>query len=595
MQSPADYYQQKKKELNTLLDRIKKTGDRLAMGRLWMAIAGVSAFIYAFRNGESWQWWLFAATVAGFLALVRYHTQLTEKQEELRIQFTLIDNELKALQGDHSAFPDGAEYTNVAHPYTYDLDIFGKGSVYQLLCRSATRGGARQLAENFATLFQSKSGIADRQEIINELSTLPDLLQDFRVAGAIEKEGDHDQKRLSDWLNGEDGFINNTGIKAITVTIQVSAIALIACTALSIAPPSFVSLFIILNWVILGIYQKKIKKAIAQIGNSEAFIDKFERLLSQLATNDFKGQWLQTAGAQAKQSLKGIKQFKSLLRLLDSRDNVFLGPVLNSLFLFDLYCMLRLEMWRKKHKATLLNALDTVTTVDVYVSCAVYTFNNPDNIYPTLHESGNIIIAKDLRHPLLPPATAIGNDVNIGKDEQFYLLTGANMTGKSTFIRTIGVTNVLCNMGVPLPAKELSMPIIDMYTSMRITDSVQDDVSYFRAELNRIKSIMDVVRTADRPYLVLLDEPLRGTNSTDKQQGTRSIVETLLTFHAIGIVATHDTGLGDMATHYKDKVSNYHFESKVEPNRLSFDFKLKRGVSTSNNATILMKQMGIVN
>ncbi len=595
MLSPATYYDQKKKELNVSLDKISKTGDRLAIARLLVTIAGVTSFIIAVRNDVNWYWGIFGGFTFAFLALVRYHDQLNKKQEEIKIQIALIDNELKALSGDHSAFADGSAFTDVTHPFTYDLDIFGKGSVYQLLCRTATLGGAQRLAQLLSTLSRDKDTITERQEIIKELSTLPDLLQDFRVAGALDKEGENDQQRLLEWLNGPDSFINNTSLKAITLAIQSGAIALIITTILSVTPSSFITLFIILNWVILGIYHKRVKKALKQIGNSEAFIDKFERLLTQMATNQFKVSWLQNAGAQANSSLKSIKQFRSLLRLLDSRDNVLIGPVLNSFFLFDIYCMIRLEMWRKKNNTILTEALDMVIATDVFVSCAVYAFNNPQNIYPTLHTNGTVISAKHLRHPLLPAAIAVGNDVSMGIEEQFYLLTGANMTGKSTFIRTIGVTNILCNMGMPLPADELSMPVIDMYTSMRITDSVQDDVSYFRAELNRIKSIMDVVRTADRPYLVLLDEPLRGTNSTDKQQGTRSIVETLLTFHAIGIVATHDTGLGDMETHYKDKVSNYHFESKVEPNRLSFDFKLKRGVSMSNNATILMKQMGIVN
>jgi len=232
--------------------------------------------------------------------------------------------------------------------------------------------------------------------------------------------------------------------------------------------------------------------------------------------------------------------------------------------------------------------------VDVYVSCAVYAFNHPENIYPDINTSDLVIRAKDLKHPLLLPATAVGNDVSLGNAEQFYLLTGANMTGKSTFIRTIGVSNVLSHIGLPLPAKELSVPLLDLYTSMRITDSVQDDISYFRAELNRIKTIMDRVKASATPYMVLLDEPLRGTNSTDKQQGTRAIVENLLSYHAIGIVATHDTGLCDMETDYSGRVSNYHFESQVGETALTFDFKLKPGASTSNNATILMRQMGIV-
>ena len=313
-----------------------------------------------------------------------------------------------------------------------------------------------------------------------------------------------------------------------------------------------------------------------------------------MAGASFTAPWLQSVSQSAKESVAEILKFKKLVHLFDSRSNGMVGPVMNTFFLFDFYCLLQLEGWRKKHSPLLLQAIDEMIATDVDVSGAVYAFNHPQNIYPQINDTGSEILASDLKHPLLSPATAVGNDTSIGKDEQFYLLTGANMTGKSTFIRTIGVSNVMANLGLPLPAKALSLPLLNLYTSMRITDSVQDDISYFRAELNRIKSIMDTVKASQQPYLVLLDEPLRGTNSTDKQEGTRAIAENLLSYNAIGIIATHDTGLCDMETNFPRKVRNYHFESRVETAGLAFDFKLRPGASTSNNATILMRQMGIV-
>jgi DNA mismatch repair ATPase MutS len=317
-------------------------------------------------------------------------------------------------------------------------------------------------------------------------------------------------------------------------------------------------------------------------------------LLAQVAGQEFKLEWLKKTGEDAKKMSVAILQFKKLVHLFEARSNGLTGPIMNTLFLFDFYCLLRLESWRKNHRQSLIEAMDMMIETDVLISSAVYAFNHPDYIYPTITDSGCVITASGLRHPLLSQKAAVGNDAILGEKEQFYLLTGANMTGKSTFIRTIGVSIVIGNAGLPFPAKALSLPLLDLYTSMRITDSVQEDISYFRAELNRVKMIMDKVKTAARPCLVLLDEPLRGTNSTDKQQGTRSIVETLLSYHAIGIVATHDTGLCDMELLHKGQVSNYHFESQVETGGLSFDFKLKPGGSTSNNATALMRQMGII-
>ena len=315
--------------------------------------------------------------------------------------------------------------------------------------------------------------------------------------------------------------------------------------------------------------------------------------MGHIAEAKFENDWLQKMKTNAEQSLASIRRFKKIVHLFESRGNTMTGPAMNTFFLFDFYCLLKLEAWRRDHKQSLLTDVDDVIEMDVYVSCAVYAFNHPENIYSAI-TTGSEITARDLRHPLLSPSSAVGNDVSIGAKEQFYLLTGANMTGKSTFIRTIGVTNILTNIGLPLPAKELTMPLLDLYTSMRITDSVQDDISYFRAELNRIKAMMDKVSHAQHPYLVLLDEPLRGTNSTDKQMGTRAIVETLITYNAVGIIATHDTGLCDMEASHSGKISNYYFESKVAEGELTFDFRMKSGGSTSNNATILMRQMGII-
>ncbi|RYY14896.1 MAG: hypothetical protein EOO04_29505 [Chitinophagaceae bacterium] len=196
-------------------------------------------------------------------------------------------------------------------------------------------------------------------------------------------------------------------------------------------------------------------------------------------------------------------------------------------------------------------------------------------------------------HPLLNDG-AVGNSFSLGREQQLYLLTGANMTGKSTFIRTVGVNLILGNMGMPVRAAAAIMPDAWLFTSIRVTDSVQDDISYFRAELNRIQEMMIQVANPQRRYLVMLDEPLRGTNTNDKQFGTKAIAEKLVALGATGIIATHDTVLCALEANMGGQVQNFHFESRLESNELQFDYKLKKGCSTSNNATILMKQLGIV-
>ena len=594
MLSPADYYQQQKDKYSSELTAVTNKINVIARLRLLSIVTALVLGILAYTGNNNMEWWCTGIASVLFVILVRRNLALGAQKDTLELHLQIINNELLAVAGNFTSFPDGGAYLSAAHPYSYDLDLFGKGSVYQMLCRAVTNGGAALLAQRLQSLTLVKKDIEERQSIIKELGTQPELLQQFRVAGLAVPEGAKDQERVKGWLNGEDNFINNPLVRIAAVLMPALSVACIVWSVIIGTIFAGTSIVVLANWVLLGNFQKKIKAAVRQIGNSAALIDKYAGLLGTMAEASFTTPWLQLVSQSAKESVAEILKFKKLVHLFDSRSNGMVGPLMNTFFLFDFYCLLQLVGWRKKHSPLLLQAIDEMIAADVYVSGAVYAFNHPQNIYPQINDTGSEILATDLKHPLLSPVTAVGNDTSIGKDEQFYLLTGANMTGKSTFIRTIGVSNVMSNLGLPLPAKALSLPLLNLYTSMRITDSVQDDISYFRAELNRIKGIMDTVKASQQPYLVLLDEPLRGTNSTDKQEGTRAIAENLLSYNAIGIIATHDTGLCDMETNFPRKVRNYHFESRVEATGLAFDFKLRPGASTSNNATILMRQMGIV-
>jgi hypothetical protein len=594
MLSPAEYYERQTNIYTDLLTKATLNTNRIATLRLWTAVGTIVAIVWVFQNNQNRNWWIPVVLAAAFLLLVRIHTQFSAKKKLLLLHLSVYGQELQALKGNYTSFRDGTGYTDIGHPYSYDLDIFGKGSVYQVLCRTVTEGGAAQLAGKLSALTLVKETITERQEIIRELSSLPEFLQKFRVAGLSVDEGPKDQERLTQWLQGADLFYNNIVARVAAILMPALSTVFIIWSVVTGSVVAGLGLTVVANWILLAVFQKKIKQAVQEIGSSAALIDKYESLLQQIGTGDFTHAWLQKLRDDAKKSGDSLTRFRKLVHLFDSRSNGMTGPLMNTLFLFDFYCLLRLESWRKNNKSLLIHAIDATIETDVYVSCAVYAFNHPGQVYPEITSAGTEIFARDLRHPLLHPQTAIGNDLSIGTKERFYLLTGANMTGKSTFIRAIGVSNVVGNLGLPLPAKELSFPLLQLYTSMRITDSVQEDISYFRAELNRIKSIMDHVKHTKQTCLVLLDEPLRGTNSTDKQQGTRAIIETLLNCNARGIVATHDTGLCDMASTFPGLVSNYHFESKVQDSGLSFDFKLKKGGSISNNATILMRQMGII-
>lgn len=592
---PAAYYQQElsAKEIQAAA-MLRKFG-KYSILRLVLGVVFLTLLYFAFRENTTVYWLATGVIVAAFLYAVRLHSATKDHHALLLLSIKLLNDELQALDGNYTSFLPGKEFINTAHPYSYDLDIFGDGSIFQMICRSVTQSGYKGLAILLQEPYADTGKIAERQSAVKELAAKPGLLQQFRVTGAAAgEEGVKDREHILSWMGMDDKFVIHSFLGIASVIVPLTAIIFIALSVMQQTIHPGLLLVLMVNWTVQGIYGKDIKQTHLLAGRSAKLIDKYERLLHVIAGEKFDSGLLKQCAEYAQKSVPEIMQFRKLVHLFDSRQNGMTGPLMNSFFLFDIYCVLKLEKWRSKNRRLLDEAFGYVDVFDVYTSLATYAFNHPGNNYAIVDDSKTALIARDIKHPLIASGMAIGNDINIGIKESFYLLTGANMTGKSTFIRTIGANLVLSYTGLPVPVDTLRVPLVKVYTAIRISDSVQDDVSYFKAELNRLQQIMAAISNTEQPYLILLDEPLRGTNSTDKQQGTRSIMEKLIAYHSIGIVATHDTGLCDMEHLHKGKISNYHFESKVEKDHLSFDYKLKPGCSTSNNATILMKLMDII-
>jgi hypothetical protein len=595
--SPISWYEN---QLNLKEEEYRKLSGRIQFLSRLRVVVGISfllAIYFSFSNGSTstYIWWLSALVLVIFLYLVKRHNYSTEQLQFLRLHTEMLREEIRALQGDISPFNSGTEYIDAEHPFAYDLDMFGGNSIFQMLCRTVTVSGTNALAVLLQYPYAAKDEVETRQAGIQELSANPEFLQKFRVSGKSIQEGKNDREKVLSWLGMTDKFMDKRLLVVAAAIVPVLSVSLIGWSIYQQAFSAGLVFVLVLNWTCSIIYGAAIKETHMLVGRNSKLIDKYEALVADISLADaFVTGQLHAIQQNAIQSSKGILQFKKLVHLFDSRQNGMVGPFMNSFFLFDINCVLRLERWRKTNKNTLLQAVADIEEMDRLISLSVFAFNNPEYKYPTVNDTAVKIEGKDIKHPLLKKSAAIGNDVSLGVKERFYLLTGANMTGKSTFMRTVGVNLLLAYTGLPLPVAALDVPVIRVYTAIRISDSVQDDISYFKAELNRIKSIMHELKSANVPYMVLLDEPLRGTNSVDKQAGTRAMVEKLVSLNAIGIVATHDAGLCNMEDKHRGAVSNYHFESSVQEGALIFDFKLKPGSSQSNNATILMQQMGII-
>ncbi|MBO9571784.1 MAG: DNA mismatch repair protein MutS, partial [Chitinophagaceae bacterium] len=289
-------------------------------------------------------------------------------------------------------------------------------------------------------------------------------------------------------------------------------------------------------------------------------------------------------------------EFTKLAKLtvsLDHRLNFIVNLLLNSFLLYDIHCMIALEKWKEKNRIEFNKWIEAVSKIETLGSFATFAFNNPEYCYPKISEHETTIQAVQIAHPLIPFKEQKANDITTGIQEKLLLVTGSNMSGKSTFLRTLGVNLLLAQCGAPVCAKQFIFSPMKILSSVRISDSLQEHTSYFMAELIRLREIIDQLKTGI-PSFVLIDEVLRGTNSDDKTQGSASLILKLINYNCLSLFATHDLSLSALEKSTGNKISNYCFESIIENGELKFDYKLRKGIATNKNATFLMEKMGII-
>ena len=346
------------------------------------------------------------------------------------------------------------------------------------------------------------------------------------------------------------------------------------------------------QWILLGWHLGKIGVFHEQISRKKDILEKFAKLLHYFQKEEFDSTVLKNLSVQAREADVKVKKLAALVSYLNARLNLLTNIIVNSLLLYDLQCVYRLEKWKHENAGHLKLWLDVINETEVLGSFGTFAFNHPSYIFPRINSELSIS-ATNLGHPMLSMNECVPNDIQIGKGQSVLIITGANMAGKSTFLRTSGVNLVLALTGAPVFAAEYACPIIQLRTGMRTADSLKDHQSYFYAELDRLKAIMDELRS-DKPLFILLDEILKGTNSTDKQSGSIALLKQLLPHPCLAMIATHDIELGKLEVEYPDHIRNYCFEANIENDQLSFDYKIKPGVAKTMNATFLMRKMGII-
>jgi DNA mismatch repair ATPase MutS len=583
-------YAKRQSDFATTVSKLDQRINLISNVRLVVAGAFIAILYFGFANYSLL--YLLPIVVLIFVVLVRNHSRLFNERAHVKNLVNINKAEQESLSGNYKSFDAGSKFLDTRHPYSYDLDIFGDGSLFQIINRCNTIIGKQKLASHLTSILNSKDDIIRKQEGIKELSDRVDFRQHYQAAGMEIEELEADRSQLLSW-SAIPAFVHGKKSYRLLLLV-VPAITLLAVIAsfFNVSFRPLAILFAAFQWAFLGFHIKSVNYFHEFISKKKNTLEKYARLLHYLKKEQFnspqlKSFWLQAADADVK-----VKQLASLVRALDARMNSMTTLVMNSLFMYDLQCVYRLEKWKEENASKLGQWLDTAAEMEVLNSFATFAFNNKTFLYPAITDDF-AIRAKQMGHPLIDPSECIVNDFSIGNGPTILIVTGANMAGKSTFLRTLGINTVLALNGVPVFASEFSCPIIHLRTGMRTADSLKDHQSYFYAELDRLKSIMDELRRG-QPLLILLDEILKGTNSTDKQSGSISLVKQLMPHSCLALIATHDVVLGELENQFPDKVKNYHFEANIENDQLSFDYKLKPGIAEKMNATFLMKKMGII-
>ncbi|WP_179337342.1 MutS-related protein [Winogradskyella ludwigii] len=590
MQNPNTFYKEQLERNQIESKRIFKQLSLLSITRLSVFVLTGIGIYFTYLN---WQVAVGIGVVgmAVFLFLLSRYTDLKSKRDLHKRLITINEDELRIAKGDFYERPDGLEFQDPKHFFSLDIDLFGKGSFFQFMNRTAVKEGAQKLTENL--LSNDITNIKERQQAIQELAALPEWRQNYSaIAQGVEIE--HSAASIITWLKDYKPFLGKTQY-GLTIIFSIASLVLIGLGIAEIIPISIAGYWLFLGLGITGSYLKQINNLAQHTERAKDTFRQYALLLKAIEGSEFnsellksKQKMIQSEGLKASEI---FSKFSKVLDALDNRNNLISAVFGNGYLLVDIRTSYNVEKWITEYSDKVDDWFEVVTFFDAFNSFGNYAFNNQDFTYPILTEEPMTILAEELGHPLLNAEKRVDSDLKL-EEEQFFIVTGANMAGKSTFLRTVALHIVMSNVGLPICAKQSKYKPIKLITSMRTTDSLTDDSSYFFSELTRLKFVVDTIEN-DKNYFVILDEILKGTNSTDKAIGSRKFVEKLVKLHATGIIATHDLSLTEIETQL-EAVKNYYFDAEIINDELFFDYKLKQGVCQNMNASFLLKKMEII-
>lgn len=593
-------YRDRQAKFKTEAEQLQAKYDRFALVRLAIFIVAILLTIFFWSLHWGWGVLFIGLFIAAFYRFVQWHQQVQEAARHAEELARINANEADALQHNYQLFPTGAVFLDPDHPYALDLDLFGEYSFFQYTCRASTAIGQARLADYLRQPLTNGSAIKARQQAVGEIRDQLDWRQHLLAYGRDAQDNPEHLTLLRQWLEDPPFVSNNRWLSAALYLAPVWFAIGIALWW-TVFTWHIMLLFLIPPALILRRTIERVNFTHQRTTYAGQTLEIYGKLIRQIETHTFRTPLLNTLHQQlsgaSQPASKHIERLAYIISQLNVRFNVF-AIFLNIIGLWDLQWVYRLEKWKMGLRKELPQWFEVLAEIEALSSLGNLWYNNPDWSMPEWQQETQLTV-KNIAHPLIPAATRVGNDLQMPTRGHIKLITGSNMAGKSTFLRTIGLNLVMAQAGAPVCAQYLRFPTLQVYTSMRTQDALHESTSSFFAELKRLKVIIEAVDAANQPaneqlpVFFLLDEILKGTNSVDRHTGSEALIRQLIRQRGGGLIATHDLELGRLEAEAGGAIENLRIEVEIKGGQLDFDYKLKKGVSESFNATLLMKRMGI--
>lgn len=529
-----------------------------------------------------------AISVATFLYFIKKNADY-EKLHIFNSTMSAINtNELKSLENDNSNFDGGNELVDPSHNFSYDLDIFGKNSIFQMINRTCTAGGKQRLANQF---INPSTNINEIKQIQDDSAIFADELELRQQFCAFGKIYTSDFDQTPDFGSIKFYFTNTKIWLLISIALIASTCTAILLACMDLCSPYIGLLLYLVQLGLVSVNSKKTKTLSKLLEGGSKTLHKYEKLFATI--DKFPLQPSKYANYSTGHVSNALKQLAQIASFYEQRNNMMVFIFGQGILLYDIIINIKFEKWLRKYSNEIPQWFAMAHEYDYMITLANLRFNHPEWCVPQPTDNKFILNAKSAGHPLINPDKMVCNDINFSNCTFLTILTGANMAGKSTYLRTIGVNLILAQIGAVVCAKEFVFSPTEIATSIRTSDSVQDNESYFFAELKRLQKIVNRLENGETLF-VIVDEMLRGTNSKDKHDGSKKFIEKLLKYSCYGIFATHDIDIGNLRDTFPQNVNAKCFEISFEGDNLIFDYKIKDGISQNLNASYLMRKMGII-